>query len=222
MRKLILYIFISVSAIFLSCSGNKTEKKTETIDTVSMMIMQIQKCSKLYTAEYQIHKIITHDDELKLRGSFFKKDFDIKLPAGNRKVAIPMNATLKAYIDFNGFSEHNIRRSGNKIEIILPDPKVALTSSKIEHKEIKQYVSIIRSNFSDAELAEFEKQGRAAIIRSIPDLGILDMARESAARTLVPMIVKMGYNEKDITIMFRKKFSDNDLPLLIDKNIERL
>lgn len=66
--------------------------------------MQIQKCNRLYTAEAHVHKIITHDDQLNLKGSLFKKDFNIHVPGSNRKVAIPMDATLKAYVDFSGFS----------------------------------------------------------------------------------------------------------------------
>ena len=42
--------------------------------------MQIQKCSRLYTAEAQVHRIITHDDQLRLKGSILKNEFDISLP----------------------------------------------------------------------------------------------------------------------------------------------
>ena len=74
------------------------------IDTVPMLIMQVQKCSKLYTAEYRVHKIVTHDDALRLKGSLLKKQFDIKLPMADRKIAIPIDAKLKAYIDFSDLS----------------------------------------------------------------------------------------------------------------------
>lgn len=82
------------------------------IDTVPMLIMQVQKCSKLYTAEYRVHKIVTHDDALRLKGSLLKKQFDIKVPMADRKIAIPIDAKLKAYIDFSDFSEKNIERDG--------------------------------------------------------------------------------------------------------------
>jgi len=176
-----------------------------------MLIMQIQKCSKLYTTEYQIHKIVTHDDVVKLQGSLLKQNINIKLPLGDRKVAIPMDATLKAYIDFSNFSEKNIERDGQKITILLPDPKVELTSSRINQKEIKSYVGLVRAGFSDAELTNYEQQGREAIIQSIPRMGITEMARENAARTLVPMIQQMGYREEDITIAFRKEFKPYDV-----------
>lgn len=200
-----------------SCSRHKTEQETVTIDTIPMMVMQIQKCSKLYTAEYKVHKIITHDDKMKLNGSFMKKDFSINLPLGSRKIAIPMDATLKAYIDFADFNEDNVKRQGDKIEIILPDPHVTLTSTRINHDEIKQYVALTRSRFSDEELSSYERQGREAIIKDIPSTGMMDMARESAARTLIPMIEQMGFEESNITISFRKHYTLNDIKSLLEK-----
>lgn len=210
-------ILFSIFMLCCSCSRHKTEQETVTIDTIPMMVMQIQECSKLYTAEYKVHKIITHDDKMKLNGSFMKKDFSINLPLGSRKIAIPMDATLKAYIDFADFNEDNVKRKGDKIEIILPDPHVTLTSTRINHDEIKQYVALTRSRFSDEELSSYERQGREAIIKDIPSMGMMDMARESAARTLIPMIEQMGFEESNITISFRKHYTLNDIKSLLDK-----
>lgn len=203
---------------FTSCSQKKTEEQAEAIDTIPVMVMQIQKCNRLYTAEVHVHKIVTHDDQLKLKGSFLKKDFNINVPGSNRKVAIPMDATLKAYIDFQDFSNQNVNRKGEKIEILLPDPKVMLTSSKIDHEGVKQYVSLTRSNFNDAELAQFEQQGREGIIKDIPNMDIIETARQSAANTLIPMLMDMGFKEESIKITFRKKFGLADLKSLLDNS----
>ena len=216
MKKRLIFI-LSVFFAFISCSHQQTEQKEQVIDTIPVMVMQIQKCNRLYTAEAHVHKIITHDDQLNLKGSLFKKDFNIHVPGSNRKVAIPMDATLKAYVDFSGFSAKNVNRQGNKIEIILPDPKVMLTSSKINHEGVRQFVSLTRKNYSDAELSQFEQQGRESIIRDIPNLDILEQARQSAANTLIPMLQDMGFAEENIKISFRKKFTFNDLKTLLDK-----
>lgn len=185
------------------------------IDTVPMLIMQVQKCSKLYTAEYRVHKIVTHDDALRLKGSLLKKQFDIKVPMADRKIAIPIDAKLKAYIDFSDFSEKNIERDGRKITIVLPDPKVSMTSSKIDQKNVRQYVALTRSDFSDAELADYQQQGRKAIIESIPKMGILESAQRNAAKVLVPMLKELGYAEEDITIAFRKQYGPKDIESLL-------
>jgi len=190
------------------CSGGQQEEDAsvyQSIDTVPMLVMQIQKSSRLYTAEYRIHKIVTHDDVVRLKGRLLKQDINVKLPLGDRKVAIPIDATLKAYIDFSQFSEKNVERRGDRITILLPDPKVELTSSKVNQKEIREYVGLVRAGFSDEELSGYEQQGREAILQSVPRLGILDMAKENAARTLVPMLVQMGFKEQNITVAFRKE-----------------
>ena len=214
-----LIFIISVFFAFVSCSHQQTEKKEQVIDTIPVMVMQIQKCNRLYTAEAHVHKIITHDDQLNLKGSLFKKDFNIHVPGSNRKVAIPMDATLKAYVDFSGFSAKNVNRQGDKIEIILPDPKLILTSSKIDHNAVKQYVSIARSNFSDAELTQLEQQGRQSIINDIPNLDLMEQARLSAANTLIPMLKDMGFKEENIKISFRKKFTIHDLKEFISNGL---
>jgi hypothetical protein len=81
---------------------------------------------------------------------------------------------------------------------------------------VRHYVALARANFSDAEMANYEQQGRAAIIQSIPELGIIDMAKENAARVLVPMIVQLGYQEENITIAFRKEFNANSIMKLLE------
>ena len=185
------------------------------IDTVPMLITQIQQCAKLYTTEYRVHKIVTHEDALRLKGSLLQKDFNIKMPLGDRKIAIPMDAKLKAYIDFSEFSEQNIERQGEHITLLLPDPKVTMTSSKVDQKHIRQYVALTRANFSDAELASYQEQGRAAIIADIPKMGILEKARQNAAKVLVPMLTELGYKEADITIAFRKQYEADDVLKLL-------
>lgn len=216
---------IIIGVLFLAACGGKegevapTEEAVETapVDTLPLLVVQIQKCSRLYTAEYKVHKIVTHDDVKRLKGSLLGKDFDWELPLGQRKIAIPMDAKLKAYIDFAQISEKNIRREGRRITITLPDPRVEMTSTKVDQRGIKEYVNWTRSDFTDAEMTQLEAQGREAIIGSIPRLGILETARRGAARVLVPIFSQMGYEEKDITVEFRKDFTERDIKQLLDE-----
>ena len=91
-----------------------------------------------------------------------------------------------------------------------------LTSSKVNQQEIRSFVGIVRSRFSDEELTRYEQQGREAIIQSIPRLGIVDMAKASAAHALVPIIRQMGYREEDITVAYRKDFKSFDISRFIE------
>lgn len=209
-----LIVFAALAAA--GCSRKQTPRQQpESVDTIPMLVMQVQKCSRLYTAEYKMHKIITHDDEIRMKGKFLNQDYDVALPMGSRKIAIPIDATVKACIDLSSFSEKNVRRVGDKIDVTLPDPRIEMTSSRINHGEIRKYVALTRQNFSDKEMAGYEQQGRQAIINDIPQTGIMEMAKESAARVMVPFFVGMGFNEKDITISFRKDFSDNEIKKMI-------
>ena len=62
MKQRICFALLSL-LLMVSCSDNKPMvTEPEPIDTIPMMVMQIQKCAKLYTAEYHVHKIVTHDD----------------------------------------------------------------------------------------------------------------------------------------------------------------
>ena len=219
MKKIIILIMTLTTLLMTGCKSENGDTAQDIVtDTVPSLVIQIQKCARLYTTEYHIHKIVTHNDILKLKGNILRKDIDIKLPLGERKIAFPMDATLKAYIDFSDFSESNIERNGDKITILLPDPKVVMTSSKINRDEVKEYVGLTRSYFTDKELSSYEQQGRQAILNSVSQLGIKQTAQENAARVLVPMLREMGYKEENITIAFRKSL---DIMKLINSNLEQ-
>ncbi len=204
MIKSLSHLTLLLLAIILSgsCKRGGTDGGGASIDTIPMMVQQIKECSRLYTAEYKVHKIITHSDTSKISATVLGQKLNLNLPGGRRKVAIPIDAVLKAYIDFSNFSEDNVRSEGGKIYIDLPNPHVVITSSKIDHEGIKKYVSIIRSDFSDEELALYEKQGRQDIINDIPNLGILNTARRSAASQLLPLISMLGIPQENIVITF--------------------
>lgn len=222
MKRITLFYFcIPLFFILAACTG-KPQHEEKKRDDMPALIHQIQGCSRLYTAECQVNKIITHDDVQKLKGKVLGKDFDINLPFGQRKIAIPMEATLKAYIDFGSFSADNISREGENITVTLPDPKVIVTSSRIDHERIKRFVPLLRRDFSDEDLSSYEQQGLKAIEATIPEMGLVERARESAARMLIPMITSLGYKQSNISITFRKDFDINNLSALVDNsNVEK-
>ena len=205
---------------FVSCGNSRkpdAEPVQQRVDTMSVLVMQAQRCSRLYTTEYHIHKVITHNDRLSWKGSLLGHDYDMSLPLGKRMVAIPVDATAKAYVDLSSFSEANVRRDTSRIEITLPDPHIVLSSTRVDHDGIKEYVALMRRNFSDAELSSYEQQGRKAIIADIAKTDILESARVGAANVLVPMLQQLGYKAENITITFRHDLNGSDLSKLIDR-----
>lgn len=211
---------VALLLAFVAC-GDKPKADADagqpSIDTIPTLIMQAQRCSRLYTTEYHIHKVITHDDQLALKGKLLGHDYNMPLPLGKRKVAIPVDATVKAYVDLSDFSERNVRRDTSHIEITLPDPHIVLSATRVNHDDIKEYVALMRRNFSDAELSAYEQQGRQAIIGDIANTDILESARVGAANVLVPMLRQLGYRPENITITFRHDLRGSDIPKLIDR-----
>lgn len=215
-RKIPYYIYIVVvvaiavmAGLFFACQGcNKQPEETptpatESIDTLGVMLMQIQRCSRLNTAEYKVHKVITYDDKKKIEGKMLGKDISIDLPIGKRKVAIPLYATIQASIDLTNVTEDDMVIIGDHIEVFLPQPTAEITETHIDHEGIKQYVSMTRSNFTDEEMQGFELQGRKAIEKDMAHMDIIEMAKKSAARQVIPIITMMGFEEKNIVISFR-------------------
>ena len=216
MKTTFYFVIVLCLSLLSACRGEETKAEAVRVDTLSL-VMQVKECARLYTAEYEVHKLVLKDDPLRVKGNLFQRAFDVKVPIGERKVMIPLDVTLKAYIDFTGFDEKNVLRSGDRIVVTLPDPRVVVTSSRINHDEVKQFVSLTRSDYTSAELADFTRQGEDEILASVPQLGILEMARENAAHVLVPMLTRLGYDERNIVISFRRDFTTADMPLLLER-----
>ena len=208
---------------FIGCSDKKTETPPtpkEEKDTVAIMIMQMQRSSRLYSTEAKIRKIIVAEDTKHAKGSFMKHSFDVALPGTARKIAIPIDATVKAYIDMSKINKNSIRRDGKKIEVILPDPEIELTSTKIDNKSIRRHVSFFRSDYTDSELTQLQQRGRNAIINDIKHLDIIRRAQASASRTIIPIVAQMGYKEEDVTITFRRDLTNGSLITILKEHYE--
>lgn len=203
-----IWIFALLTTIFSAC--DKGDEKSDEVELPDI-VMQVQQQARLYSTEYRLHKIITQDDTRQLQGSILNQKYKLDLPLGKRSIAVPIEATVKTFVDFGEFSEKNVKRNGEKIEIILPDPQFEITSTRVNHDEVKQYIPLLRSNFSDAELTALTQAGRAAVAKDLPRLNLTESARQNAARTLIPLLSAMGFDESQITVTFRKKFTVSEI-----------
>jgi hypothetical protein len=198
-------------------SDGEAKDSLDVADTMDL-ILSVRQTSRLYTAEYRVHKIVTYEDVRHLSATVLGHKYQAPISLGDRKIAIPIDVTLRAYVDFSTFSESQIERSadGRHLHVTLSDPKVIVTSSRVDHEQTRQFVDILRSDFSDAEMADFTEQGVRSILRQVPQMGILETARQSAAVTLIPLFSRLGYHEEDIVVTFRKEFTEKDLPFYYD------
>lgn len=52
------FLIVFAALAVAGCSRKQTpQQQPESVDTIPMLVMQVQKCSRLYTAEYKMHKI---------------------------------------------------------------------------------------------------------------------------------------------------------------------
>lgn len=208
MKKVLFSTCILLSLLLLGCSKGNQKSPME------IALPMINNCSKLYTAQYNVHKIITYEDMTAIEGSLFFEKISIPIP-GERKLVIPVDATIKAYIDFGQITKDNISvdSEGKKVTITLPNPQIVLSSAKIDYKNEKQYLSWNRSKFSNEEKENFIKQGRASILASMANSDIIDRSRVNAFKTLQPILVAAGFSPENITVTFsdeieKKKHSE--------------
>ena len=221
MKRPFFYRLVAVLLVgvgFVACEEKEAEQPPLDRDSLPTLVTQIKQCAKLYTTEFKVHKIITYKDSKSINGEVLGIKIDANLPMSERKIAIPMDATLKAAIDFADFDEYDITLMGNKIEITLPNPELTLTSSKIDHQNIRRHVDLLRGKFSDQELAEIEQNGRNAILAEMGKMNIMSRARLSAANTLIPILSQFGYDKDDIIITFNAETSHKDLKQLLDQS----
>lgn len=204
--------------LFLIGCGKKQEAKTggETdVDTLTVLATHISACSRLYTSQYDLRKILIYTDTTTLSGNFLNQHVKMNVPFSDRRIAIPVTATAKGYIDLGRLKKSDIVRQGDKLEIILPDPEIALTATAIDHAGVKQKVGLLRHRFSDEEVTDIQQKGRAELIKSLAQTNILEDAKENAARVIIPLAVQCGYREENVTVTFRKDFINSDLQGLI-------
>lgn len=213
----IIYVALLHTWVFCFTSCHKQNKANDAthaaqsaVDTTALMVMRVKSCARLYTAEMQIHKLVTHTDEPRLKGKVLGMAIDLPARMGDRRIAIPIDVTLKAYIDFANFTASNLQRTDSTLIITLPDPHVVITSTRVDNQGTRQYVDALRSRYTDAEIANFAQQGADSVTAHLSRFGLEERAKQSAARQLIPLFTNLGYTESQITLRFGRNYSDHD------------
>lgn len=188
---------------------------TADVDTLEVLTTRISACSKLYTSQYDLRKIMVYTDTAMINGHFLNQHFKVNVPLGDRKIAIPISATAKAYVDLGKIKSSDVIHRGSQLEIILPDPEIALTSTTIDHAGVKRKVGLLRPNFSDEEITKIQQAGRTELIKSLMQTDLLSNAKENAARIIVPLAVQCGYKEENVMVTFRRNLNAGDVPELV-------
>ena len=102
------FFFVLWSMLAISCGATGEDDDG---DALPEIVTQIQAQGRLYSTEYQLHKIITQDDTKQLQGSVFNHKYNIDLPLVKCSIAIPIEATVKAPCRVE-MSKHSMRSGG--------------------------------------------------------------------------------------------------------------
>lgn len=188
------------------------------VDTTAAIVLQVSQCARLYTTEYHIHKIVTFSDQPVLKGKVLGIPVEMNTRIGDRKIAIPIDVTLKGAIDFAHFDARQVERTDSSIVLTLPPPQITATATRVDHQGTRQFIDLTRSRYTDREIAELTRQGTEQVLSHLSQYGIIEQTRSSAARVLSPILQKMGYREDQIVIRFGREYTDQELIRMVQKS----
>lgn len=195
---------ITLMTFLSSCNlTKKGETKTPKIDTVLVLKGSINNCSKIYTTEWNIHKIVYFSDTI---STFLGIKFN---SFGDRKLIVPIDAKVKSYVDMSQVSENDIHIDADGIiTMALPKPQIEITSTQIDWDAAKTYVSFYRSSFSEREKSDLLHQGEKSIRNEVSKLDLDAMAKHTASRAITPLVKQLGFTDSKIHIIFTDKIKD--------------
>ena len=79
-----------------------------------------------------------------------------------------------------------------------------------------QYIDLVRSSFSDAEVLSFARQGADSIIAHLDRADIVASARQGARKALTPLLRHAGFAPGNVDIDFRPDFKAEETVLKIE------
>ena len=155
------------------------------------VVHSIQQSGKLVTAAYSLSKMVKASDNK----TWYK--------AGDRRILISTEASVKAGIDLQTLGKDDVEISGEAIRILLPSPQIFSVSIPPEKiRVLYQDVSFFRSQFSAAEREELLRQAERQVRTVADSLGILQTAQKNAELFIRNLLQQGGY--QTITIEFKK------------------
>lgn len=180
-----------LTALLLPGCGKKAEPEEE----VAKLFNQ----KKLDLVDYKVRKVLSFEDKTNI----------LLLKFGSRKLLLSCVADVKAGLDFDAFNPETditVDQKAGSVSIILPAPSI--TSFVIDVNDIKEEYNVTtgaRKKFSQEEKNEIVNQGRAEIENAIPELGILEDARENAVKRFTNLVGQLGFSDVNITFADEKE-----------------
>lgn len=174
-----------LSALLLPGCGEKADPGEE----VAKLFNQ----KKMDLVDYKVRKVLSFEDKTNI----------LLLKFGSRKLLLSCVADVKAGLDFDTFDagrDITIDQKTGSVSILLPAPSI--TSFVIDVNDIKEEYNVTtgaRKKFTQEDKNEIVNQGRAEIENAIPELGILDDARDNAVKRFTSLVEQLGFSDVHIS-----------------------
>ena len=174
-----------LTALLLPGCGPKADPETE----VAKLFNQ----KKLDLVDYKVRKVLSYEDKTNV----------LLLKFGSRKLLLSCVADVKAGLDFDSFNAETditVDKNAGSVSIKLPAPSI--TSFMVDVNDIKEEYNVTtgaRKSINQEEKNMIVNQGREEIEKAIPELGILEDARESAVKRFTSLVEQLGFNDVKIT-----------------------
>ena len=170
---------------------SRKEKAIQVID-------KIKSEKQLGLVEYEIEKIVKAKEE-------GRKVFILK---SKKEILCSCKAYLKAGIDLSGFNpmtDMAIDPDETMITLTLPAPTLLSLNIPIDEVEILYEKTKHSKGFTLADLNEILRQGEAQISASVPDLGILEDAKQNARLFFEPLFKRLGFTSVQVEFKENQK-----------------
>ena len=174
-----------LTTLLLPGCGPKADPETE----VAKLFNQ----KKLDLVDYKVRKVLSYEDKTNV----------LLLKFGSRKLLLSCVADVKAGLDFDSFNAETditVDKNAGSVAIKLPAPSI--TSFMVDVNDIKEEYNVTtgaRKSINQEEKNMIVNQGREEIEKAIPELGILEDARESAVKRFTSLVEQLGFNDVKIT-----------------------
>ena len=202
--KLILKILLvtCLTALTATGCGSRSKRVADLLSRKEKAIQVIDKVKsekQLGLVEYEVQKIV----KARETGRWFI------LGKSKKEILCSCKAYLKAGIDLSGFNPMTdvaIDPDETMITITLPAPSLLSLNVPINGVEILYEKTLRSKGFSLTDLNELLRQGEAQIRESVPELGIMEDAKQNARLFFEPLFKRLGFTS--VQVDFKEDAND--------------
>ena len=200
--KLILRILLVTCLTVLTATGCSRAKRVADMlsrkEKAIQVIDKIKSEKQLGLVEYEVQKIV----KAKETGRYFV------IGKSKKEILCSCKAYLKAGIDLGGFNPMTdvaIDPDETMITLTLPAPTLLSLNIPIDEVEILYEKTKYSNGFTLTDLNEILRQGEAQINASVPDLGILEDAKQNARLFFEPLFKRLGFTSVQVEFKENQK-----------------